>query len=164
VSWLKGDLVNEAFSELALAASVFDLTPSEQATALRRMDAMLATWAAKGVRIGYVFPSDPNGSQVTDDSGIPDSAAETVYTNLALRLAPGFGKQVPLDTRLNARQGYDMLLWNAAHPVEQQLPNTMPRGAGNKPWRRTAQPFMPIPDPDPLQYDDQTNDLDILPE
>lgn len=164
MGWTKGQLVDAAFDELALAKDAFDLQDEERERALVKLDSMVAMWAAKGVRIGYNFPSSQASSSLNDDSGIPDSASETVYLNLAVRMAPSYGKQLSQDTRKNARDGYDVLLWTAAQPIEQQLPNTMPRGAGNKPWRRTDRPFLPKPDESPLQYDNQSGDLDILSE
>lgn len=159
--WTKRELIAEAFSELTLAESEFDLTPEEQETALRRLDTMMAMWDAKGIRIGYALPTGANGSDLDQPSGIPDSATETVYLNLALRIAPGFGKQLSQDTRKNARDGYDVLLWAAAQPQAQQMPNTMPRGAGNKPWSVAGRPFFPTPSNDPLQIS-QGGDLDFL--
>ena len=160
MGWTKLQLVDQAFGELSLSdAQGFEVTADEKQRALRMLDAMLATWAAKGVCIGYAFPGDINSA-----SGIIDSAAETVYLNLAARLAPGYGKQLSPMTLKNAREGYDTLLWAAAHPINQQLPNTQPLGAGNKPWRRTARPFMPKPDPSPFQNNDLNGDLSILPE
>ena len=165
MAWTKGDLVNAAFGELALVSGPgFDVTPEETARALLRLDAMVATWAAKGVRIGYAFPASPQGSKATDASGIPDAAAETVFLNLAKRLAPSFGKALSPQTLTAAREGYDTLLWSAARPPEQQLPNTQPRGAGNKPWRTANRPFLPRPDSDPLRFDGQSGELDILQE
>lgn len=155
MTWTKGALVNAAFEELALAAGPgFDVTPEETARALSRMDAMVATWAAKGVRIGYAFPETSDGSTANDASGIPDGAAEPVFLNLAKRLAPSFGKMLSAETLKNAREGYDTLLWQAAMPPEQQLPNTTPRGAGNKPWRIYDQPFLRRENTEPLQLAD----------
>ena len=162
MGWKKLDLVNAAFGELSLGDdSGFDLTPEERAKALIRLDSMLATWAAKGVRVGYAFSSK---SSLNQDSGLSDSVVETVYMNLARRLAPGFGKTLSAETLKNARDGYDTLLWASAHPIEQQLPHTMPRGIGNKPWRTTNRAFLPRPDTDPLRLDDQNGELNILQE
>lgn len=161
--WTKRQIVEEAFAELALAGYVFDLSAEELQTALRRLDSMMATWEAKGVRVGYAMPSGPTTSSLDSASGLPDSAVETVYLNLAIRLAAGFGKQVSPDTRKSARDGYDTLLWAAARPIEQQLPSTMPRGAGQKPWRTTDNPFFQPPDDSPLGIA-PGGDLDILPE
>ena len=159
--WTKRQLVEEAYAELALAGYVFDLQPEELQRGLRRLDAMMATWDGKSIRIGYRMPATPDDSDLDDESGIPDSAAETVFLNLAIRLAPGGGKQISTDTRMSARQGYDTLLYAAARPQEQQFPNTLPYGAGNKPWRTVDRPFFPVPDDSPLQIS-QGGDLDIL--
>ena len=161
--WTKRQLIYEAFAELAIASYVFDLDPDELQTALRRLDAMMATWYGKGIHVGYAIPSGPSGSDLDDDSGLPDSAVETLCLNLAIRLAPGFGKTVSPDTKKSARDGYDQLLWVSVYPQQQQLPHTMPRGAGNKTWRTTSDPFFPTPNNDPLQIT-QGGDLDILSE
>jgi hypothetical protein len=161
VGWTKRQLVGEAFSEIGIAGWEFDVEPEELDTALRRLDTMLATWAAKGVCVGYLFPSGADKSDLDDDSGLPDSACETVYLNLAIRIAPSFGKQVGSDTRRSARAGYDTLLLTAAMPQQQQFPNTLPRGAGNKAWRNINRPFFPTPDDDPVQIGDG-GDLDFL--
>lgn len=165
MGWTKEQLVDAAFQELSLAeGDGFGISADEKARALARLDTMLATWAAKGVRVGYLFPASPSASDLGSDSGIPDSAVETVYLNLAKRLAPGFGKQLNPATLAAAREGYDTLLWASARPPEQQLPHTMARGAGNKPWRTINRVFMPQPDTDPLRIDDQSGGLDILQE
>ncbi len=149
MGWLKGQLVDEAFAEIALAGYVFDVGPEARETGLRRLDAMMAQWNAIGIRLGYALPSSPANSDIDAESGIPDSAYEAVFMNLAIRIASGFGKTLSQDTRNVAKAAYDTLLARAAFPPQQQLPNTLPQGAGNKPWRRNDSPFMPNP-VDPL--------------
>lgn len=145
MSWTKQQLIEEAFSELALAGYVFDLSPEEMQTALRRLDSMLATWNGKGIRLGYPLPSSADGSNLDDDSNLPDAAIEAVYLNLAVRLAPSYGKQLSQDTRNSAKAAYDVLMSRAAMPPQVQFPSTLPVGAGNKSWRTTDNPFMPTP-------------------
>lgn len=162
MGWTKRQLIDEAFGELALGSD-FDITPEEQQTALRRLDAMMATWETRGVRVGYAFPSSPDASEIGADSGLPDHAVETVALHLAMRLAPGFGKQVTVETRRHAREGFDALLKAAAQPIEQQQPDTMPRGAGNRTWPSNGQrPYFPTPSDSPLGIA-QGGALDILP-
>lgn len=146
MSWTKEQLVDEAFSVLALDGSTFDLTPEEKQTALRRLDTMMGTWNGKGIRLGYPLHSNPKDASLSEDSGLPDAAIETVYMNLAIRIAPTFGKMVSQDTKVTAKAGYDVLLARAAMPPEMQFPNILPRGAGNK----RSTPFMPTPT-DPLE-------------
>jgi hypothetical protein len=81
---------------------------------------------------------------------VPDSANEAIITNLALRLSPSFGKVPSPQTQAVAKAGYNTLLSRAAMPAQQQLPRTMPVGAGWKPWRSYGDPYMPAP-VDPVQ-------------
>lgn len=148
MSWTKRQFVDAAFAEVGYASYAFDLDPEQLQEALRRLDAMLATWNGQGIRLGYLIPSSPEDSSLDDESGVPDSANEAVYSNLAIRVAPIIGKIVSQETRSTARAAYQVLLSRAAMPEEQQLPGSMPAGAGNKPWR-TQNPFLQPPT-DPL--------------
>lgn len=145
MSWTKEQLIEEAYSEIALAGYVFDITPDEMQTALRRLDTMMATLNGKGIRLGYPLPSSPDTSKLDQDSSLPDWAVEAVYLNLAIRLAPGNGKQLSQDTRNSAKAGYDMLMARAAMPAEQQYKPHLPIGAGNKQWRGLQNTFLPDP-------------------
>jgi hypothetical protein len=142
MSWTKQQIIEQAFDELALAGFTFDLDPDQMESALRRLDTMMALWSSKGIAIGYLLPSSPDESDIGSDSGIPDTAVEAVYMNLAQKLAASRGKTLTAETKLAAKQGYDALLGAAARAAARQapMPNTMPRGAGNKPWRGGA-PF-----------------------
>lgn len=131
MSWTKRALISEAFSELGLAGSEFDLPPEEQMTALRRLDSMVASWEEDGIRLGYLLPTSPDDSDPDDDSGIPDTAAETVYLQLAMRLGPGFGKALNAQTRKVATDGYARLLRRASVVPQMSRPRVL-AGAGNK--------------------------------
>jgi hypothetical protein len=144
MSYTKRQFVEEAFAELGMASYTFDLSPQQLDACLRRLDTMMATWNARGIRLGYPLPSSPQDSDLDTDTQVPDSANEAIITNLAIRLAPQYGKTVSLDTRTTAKQAYDTLLARAAFPIEQQFPRTLPMGAGQKPWRYDD-PFMPAP-------------------
>jgi hypothetical protein len=144
MSYTKRQFVEEAFVEIGMANYTFDLQPQQLDTALRRLDAMMATWNAKGIRLGYPLPSSPQDSDLDTETQVPDSANEAIVANLAIRIAPGYGKQVQIDTRTTAKLGYDTLLARATFPLEQQFPRTLPLGAGQKPWRYDT-PFMPGP-------------------
>lgn len=150
MSWTKRQYVEQAFSEIGLATYVFDLEPEQLQTALRQLDSMMGAWNAKGIRLGWPMPSSPQGSDLDEETSMPDSANEAIYLGLALRIAPGFGKTVAQQTAFFAKQAYDQLLSLASMPLERQLPQTMPAGAGNKPWRNNDSPFV-NPPVDPLQ-------------
>lgn len=142
MSWTKREFVNQAFEAIGLANYVFDLSPEELQSAVRQMDTMLATWNSKGIRISYPIPSTPSDTDLDTETQVPDSANEAIYLNLALRLAPGFGKSVTAELKQFAFSAYrDLLKLFASAPVEMQFPETLPRGAGNKPWRDTRDNF-----------------------
>lgn len=149
MSWTKRQYVLQAFRKAGLAAYVFNLTPDQFQSALVDLDSMMATWNSRGIRIGYPLPSSQASSDLGDETNVPDSANEAIYTNLAIKLAPDFGKVIMPDVKQTAKMSYDNLLSLANFPMEMQLPGTMPSGAGNKPWRNTDNPFLNTP-ADPL--------------
>lgn len=145
MGWTKREFVTQAFDEIGLASYAFDLTPDQMQSALRRLDTMIAAWNALGIRLGYPLPSNPQDSDLDEQTNVPDSSNEAIYTNLAIKLAPSYGKQVMPDTKMTAKESYNTLLSRAAMPIEQQLPGTMPSGAGNKSWRNYDTPFLRRP-------------------
>ena len=157
MGWTKRQFVEQAFEEIGLAAYVYDLTPEQLQSALYRLDSMLATWNSKGIRIGWALPSSPQSSDLGMDTLVTDIASEAIYTNLATRIAPSFGKVLSVDTIRNANLSYNALIAHAmTQPVQLQYPGTLPSGSGNKPWRGNT-PFV-APPTDPLL---QGNDGEI---
>jgi hypothetical protein len=106
---------------------------------------MMADWNGKGIRLGYPLPSSPQYSDLDAQSEVPDSAFESIICNLAIRIAPSYGKQVMPQTQIAAKSAYQTLLSRATMPLEMQLPGSMPSGAGNKPWRVYDEPFLRRP-------------------
>lgn len=145
MGYTKRQFVTAALEEIGLASYVFDLQPEQLQSALRRLDALMADWNGKGIRLGYPLPSSPQDSDLDEESNVPDSANEAVILNLAIRLAPSYGKQVAIETKASAKQGYDVLLQRATVPPQQQFPGSLPSGAGNKPWRVYDGPFIRPP-------------------
>ena len=147
MSYTIRQFVQGALEEIGYADYAFDLTPAQLQSAAGRLNAMLAEWNAKGVRLGATLWSNPDDIDLDADSNIPDMANEAVITSLAVRIAPGYGKTVSPDTKATAKNAYDTLLAKAAFPPEMQLPGTMPSGAGNKPWRYEGPFLYPPADP-----------------
>lgn len=145
MGYSKRQFVTAAFDEIGLASYVFDLQPEQLQSALNRLDAMMAEWNGKGIRLGYPLPGSPQYSDLDEPSEVPDSANEAIYTNLAIKIAPSYGKQVMMETKISAKAAYNTLLSRATLPNEMQLPGTMPAGAGNKPWRDYDNPFLQRP-------------------
>ena len=146
MAYTKRDIINMAFEEIGLAGYVFDLQPQQLEGALRRLDAMMATWNGKGIRLGYPLPSSPGASDLDQDANVSDAALEAMALNLAVRIAPGFGKTPSPDTKASAKNAYNQIIAQSAKPVEMQLDNmSIPSGAGNKGWRYYNDPFLRQP-------------------
>jgi hypothetical protein len=145
MGYTKRQFILAAFEEIGLASYTFDLQPEQLESARRRLDAMIADWNGKGIRLGYPIPSSPQDGSIDEETFVPDSAYEAIICSLGIRLAPSYGKQVMSMTMATAKQGYDTLLQRATFPLEQQMPSTMPAGAGNKPWRVYDNPFLRPP-------------------
>jgi len=155
MSYTKRQLVEAAMAEIGLASYAFDLLPEQRELALRRLDSMMAEWNTRGLRLGYPVPDDPSGSDIDDDSNLPDAAWEAVITNLALRMAPSYGKQVNIETKVTARHALNTILARASMPSEMKLP-AMPSGAGNKSF---DDPFLSEPSSDLIAGPDTTLDF-----
>lgn len=147
MSWTKRQLTDAAFEEIALSGYIFDITPEEQQSAIRRLDAMMATWGGTmGMRLGYNATVDPLNSDPDQESGIPDWACEAVYLALAIRLSAGYGKTVANTTKALAKQAYDLVLARTSSIPEMKPMGNLPIGAGYK-RRYAPNPFAgPTPD------------------
>lgn len=155
MSYSKRQIVEAAMAEIGLASYSFDLMPEQVEAALRRLDSMMAEWNARGLRLGYSVPDSPDLSDIDADSGLPDSAWEAAITNLAIRIAPSYGKSVNPATMTTARHAFNTLMARAAFPAEMKLP-AMPAGAGNK---SIEDPFLPEPSADLVAGPDSTLDF-----
>jgi hypothetical protein len=132
MGYSKRQFVEASLEEIGLASYVFDLSPQQIESAVRRLDAQMASWNALGIRVGYPLPGSPQDTGLDDETNVPDAAYEAIITNLGIKLAPSYGKTVSPDTKATAKRTYDTLLSRAAMPMEMQLPASMPRGAGAK--------------------------------
>lgn len=126
MSWTKRQFIEQGFAEIGLAKYNFDLSPEMYQDGLTKLDAMISAWQNSGIRLGY--PITDNDLDV--DSNIPIQYNEAVYLNLAVRLAPSYGKQVMADTKVNAKAAYDGLLIEMTKPQPLQNQATV-SGAGN---------------------------------
>jgi hypothetical protein len=145
--WTKKQIIEQAFEEIGLASYIFDITADQLESALRRLDLMVASWQARNIQIGYPLPASPGNSNIDEEIQTSLNNNEALVLNLAVRLAPAYGKSVSPDTKATAKLLYDQLLIEAAMPYEQQFVKTLPLGAG---FKRTDQVFVNVPDLNPL--------------
>lgn len=124
--------ITEALDEIGLSSYAFNLSGSDLMAALRKLDTLIATWEAQGLTINWVFSSNYDTSDPDDAVTVPDASLQAVITNLALRIAPSFGKNVSIETRQAAWQGLNALRVSKATIPQQQYPVTTPIGEGNR--------------------------------
>lgn len=162
MSYSKRQIVIAAFEELGLASYAFDIQPEELESALRRLDGLVAQWNARGMKLSYNLPNSPQNSNIDDESYIPDYANDAVITNLAIKLAPSYGRVVSQETKSAAHEGERVLLMvsQAGYPLERRLQNTLPLGAGNNKGGRGKKNIFYKPPEEPL-YTDSTGELDF---
>lgn len=135
MGWTKRQLIEEAFSKIGMASYNYDLQPEMLQSALYQLDSMLATWNNKNIQLGYPLSTSPQNVDLDTETEIPDRANEAIFLNLAIRLAPNYGKQLMPEIKRSAYEAYQGLLQISAFPREMQFPSTLPRGAGNKSYR-----------------------------
>lgn len=144
MGWLKQDFIKRALGAIGMAD--FDASAEQLSAALQTLDSMMAAWNADGIRLSYPLPSTADGSDVSQDSGVPDRANLAIWTNLALLLASEIGRDVSVTLQKNAAQGYAALLAAAlAEPEEMQMPLGTLAGAGHKRRARIGRVFLDPP-------------------
>lgn len=143
MGYTRRDFIEGALEEIGLATYIFDMQPEQLQSAMKRLDNMMAEWNAKGIRLAYPIPAGPGTGDLDDQTDVPDSAWQAVVTNLALRIAPSFGRTPMPETKAAAKRAFNTIAGISAKPREVQL-RQLPAGAGNKPWRYDT-PFLPEP-------------------
>ena len=112
----KASLVAGAYEFCGLNGAEYERTPEEVATGMRHLNSLMARLLAKGVDLGFAFPTYGTGFP-EEPSGIPDSAQEPVMAMLAQRLAPTLGAELTADCRaILASSAQDLYAENAASP------------------------------------------------
>lgn len=127
----KSDLVRDALSKLAIINYDYDIDPEEFRTGLIAMEVMIASWDARGIKFGYIISPTPEQAKGEDDAGIPDIARKAIVYNLAIELAPTYGKEISQAISVGASSGMTDLLSAVQYIPQVQYPRNMPRGSGN---------------------------------
>lgn len=133
MAYTKRQIVNIAMDAIGLGPDVYTATPDDIATALRRLDAMMAQWSALGLRMGYQIHDGADDADPGADSGLPTSAVDGVALQLAILIAPSYGKQIAPETRVaatRAKIALDAIFGTL--PPTLQMPAGVPMGAGHR--------------------------------
>lgn len=127
---LKRDILEMAFEDCRLAGYEFERSPEEVASALRKLNALMAEWKAhQGIDLGYAQPAYGAGD-ASDASGIPQSAMNAVASYLALRIAPQMGKALAPEAKANLARAFSLLQAEHASVPSMPMGRNTPRGSG----------------------------------
>jgi len=125
---LKIDIVLAAYEELRISGLTSQPTPGEIETAVRRLDNMILGWKNKNLCPSYIRSTSYSDIDPNQDSGINDVDMFAIVANLAKNLCAMFGKVCPMQTMIDAKEGYDNL-FSAVVPERENDPY-MPKGSG----------------------------------
>ena len=123
----KLDIVKSALGEIGLATYVFDATPEELQDLMNRLNRIAAMWDGLGIRTGYNFGADINA-----ESGLPDTVVLSFEMNLAVSIAPTFGKVLSAETKRAAKLAYNAMLTTLSSIPRVPRNPRMPIGTGAK--------------------------------
>lgn len=125
----KGDIVRQAYIELRISGLTNEATPEDTQIALKKLDSMLLAWTNKGLNLSWNKSDNFVDPDPQEDSGISDADYEAIYVNLAVKLAPAFGKP-PTQLDSFARELYAGL-FSTVLPTQQNN-EYMPLGSGSR--------------------------------
>lgn len=124
------EAIEQAYEEIKVKTLGIPLQQSYIDRAVNMLNRMMNADATRGRGLGYTDAQKGNtGAELT----VADWALDYVILGLAMKLAPGFGKQLSLETR----EAYDMaekavLRMTTGMPSRGYFPSTLPLGAGNE--------------------------------
>lgn len=134
---LKSDLIKRAYQKLRISGLTVSPTPEDEELALEQLEAMAAEFQAVNVCLNYNFTDEPD---LNDELNVPLYHYNMLASNLALRIASDFAKDLPASLVSEATSTYSSSSTiSAASTVRQtQYPARMPRGSGTRlnRWRR----------------------------
>ena len=138
----KLELVQGAYEQMRIWGLTSSVTPVESELALKRLNGLLLHWENKGVYLGWHIGT----GDINEDSGLPDWSQEAVFTNLAIKLLPAFGKTASREQVAEASDSFNAISLKCYDNME--YPDTMPVGAGNQRYGYSSRRFFVEEDPD----------------
>jgi len=128
----RATILAKAFGRLGITDYEFAVEPDEWADARTALDGMMAEWEGAGIILGYTPSNDDDNDAVLMTT--PAWADQALWNNLALRLAPDFGKTPSPDLKRHAKRGYDLCVAKTiVIPVARRARPAI-RGGGDR-WR-----------------------------
>lgn len=119
-------IVERALGAIQVRASEQPITASEMSTGIAYLNDLMASWASVSRAFGFTEVVNAD-----DETAIPDWANRAVISNLAMEMAPEYGKQVTPALVRMASDSLRLLKNRLAGELEVFYPNTLPVGSAN---------------------------------
>lgn len=135
------EVINQALVELGIGATAHSSTAEELQDALLRLRGIVAVWTSTGSGGGYA-----GSNSLDEDSGIPVDGERGLICQLAVDLAPSYGKQASRQTMAAAKSGSSLMARKRAVVPRRRIDvGAIPAGAGHKyePYRQTLPGYGP---------------------
>lgn len=120
-------IVQKALGKIGLGTYVFDPSPEQLQAALEQLELLATEMDGIGIRKGYSL-----GTDISAESGLPDTAVGPFSILLAVELAPDYGKQISPTLQASVLRARNALMVTNNTIPQMILPNTMPIGRGNQ--------------------------------
>lgn len=121
-----GEIITDAMEEIVVQADEAPIEPSEGRAALRLMNDMMLSYAARGVELGYTVVNS-TGDVIT----VPLGAIRWMKLQLAIELAPKYSAAVTETMMVKVRDAYKGVLNLVIDNADMEYPSTLPVGSGN---------------------------------
>lgn len=138
----KGEIVSEAYAWLGISGITTEPTPGEVTRGLNLLEKMAREFDSRNICTNFNYEDSP---APTTESGIDDAYTYAAETQLGIRLAPYFGKELTVTQRMQASGSLSN--WAARTSVTRRVPypSRMPKGRGNLTVNRYFPPVEQIP-------------------
>lgn len=118
------DIIRDALEQIRVADANAAVDVNDSATALRALNAMMRSWEADGLSLGWA-----DITHADDDLPTPPEADEAIGANLAIRLAARYGVQLNPTTPAIAAAGVSLIrAMVASHDYARCSYADLPRG------------------------------------
>lgn len=120
------EIVTDAMEEIVVQADEAPIEPSEGRAAIRLLNDMMFSFAARGLNLGYTVVYS-----LGDIITVPLGAIRWIKLQLAIELAPKYDVEISNTLASKARSAYKAVQNLAIDGIYSEYPSTLPYGSGN---------------------------------
>lgn len=125
IQGFKVDLINGAYSQLRISGITIIPSPVNMRTGLNRLESIVAELVARNVKIPYNFEEEPD---LNSPHNLERKYWDAIEVFLASRLAPDFGKEIPMLLLARLKGAISFLYGVTAQVSRTPYPSRMPKG------------------------------------